>query len=152
MANPRSRSQLAKALPDGAQVPAARTGRPRIKLTDLPHGWHEGMLEVYEQGASDTVVRAQVLAGMGERTWYRLIGREPEFAEAVQAGRRLCQVWWEGIGRDAADRSMQTFNGPVWIFNMKNRFGWRDVRERHTEVVAKTEVRTIVELVGAVDH
>ncbi len=110
------------------------------------------MLEVYEQGASDTVVRAQVLAGMGERTWYRLRDREPEFDEAVEAGRRLSQVWWEKIARDAVNRTMQTFNATLWIFNMKNRFGWRDVREQHTEVWAKTEVRTIVELVGAVDH
>ena len=132
------------------KVPKRRGRPPTRQLSDLPEGWVDDMLDLYARGASDTEVRVKALENMGDTLWYRFLDREPEFARVVRQGRRICQSWWEEIARNAVDRSMQTFNATIWIFNMKNRFGWRDVREQHTKISGKAEVRTIVELIGSV--
>lgn len=48
-----------------------------------------------------------------------------KFAEAVTLGRELSEAWWLRFGRLAASGSVAV-NPGVWVFNMKNRFGWRD--------------------------
>lgn len=50
----------------------------------------------------------------------------PEFRQAVKEAQTACNMWWERLGRKLASEGGG--NSAVWIFNMKNRFGWRDVQ------------------------
>lgn len=50
------------------------------------------------------------------------------FIDACNQGVDLAQAWWEKLGREAVTCD-KPINVPIWIFNMKNRFGWRDSRQ-----------------------
>ena len=100
-------------------------GRPRTNIRDLPDGWENIMRGAAQEGASDVEVRC--LLGIGESGWYTLIEDDEQFCRTVKECKALCQVWWERTGRKmtmGADG-----NATVWIFNMKNRFGWKDKTE-----------------------
>lgn len=53
----------------------------------------------------------------------------PEFLEAKKVGETLAQLWWEQQGRDGLLGKVPGFNATVWIFSMKNKFGWQDRQE-----------------------
>ena len=95
------------------------------------------MREAAQEGASDVEVRC--LLGIGESGWYTLIEDDEQFCRTVKECKALCQVWWERTGRKmtmGADG-----NATVWIFNMKNRFGWKDKTEtEHTGTVQVTQI------------
>ena len=48
------------------------------------------------------------------------------FAQAVELGRELSEAWWMRYGRLAMMGRVRAGPAAWWIFNMKNRFGWRD--------------------------
>ena len=107
------------------------SGRPKIKLTDLPDGWEEKVLTLAEKGASDVELRVQALGGICHETWTRLIKEEPSFSETIKRAKDLCKVWWEAQGRtNLKDRD---FSPTLWYMNMKNRFGWRDKQDITTD-------------------
>lgn len=54
----------------------------------------------------------------------------PDFLDAKSIGTSLSFNKWEKMAQDALIAGTP-FNAAVWIFNMKNRFGWRD-RMEHT--------------------
>lgn len=64
---------------------------------------------------------------------------KPDFSDAKKEGVSRCLLFWERIGVHAAlnlgmtykdefgnEHAVTTYNATIWIFNMKNRFGWRD--------------------------
>jgi hypothetical protein len=53
----------------------------------------------------------------------------PEFSDSIKAGREASYLFWERLGRAAGTGKIPGFNAAVWIFTMKNRFGWRDKTE-----------------------
>lgn len=68
--------------------------------------------------------------GINKDTGYEWIKRYPEFAEAKLRGEALGQLFWEQKAIDNLELDAESkFNSTVWIFTMKNRFGWRDRRE-----------------------
>jgi len=104
----------------------ARTGRPK----DRPHkklaiGWQQTMIDLAKDGASELEVRTTL--GISNDLWYRWIEDEPEFSQTVKTCKALCEMWWERHGRKMAAGAPG--NSAVWIFNMKNRFGWKDKQE-----------------------
>lgn len=102
-------------------------GRPKDTPTKrLSAGWKEKMLDLARGGASDVELRAEL--GISEDLWYRWIEEEPEFSVTIKSCKVLCQVWWEKTGRKMASGS-ESGNATVWIFNMKNRFNWRDKQD-----------------------
>lgn len=105
-----------------------KRGRPKVMLSDLPKGWKESMLELASEGASELEIRITALDGICHETWERLINENKEFSETVKRCRGLCQVWWEKVGRNGAAGAGE-INPTTWIFNMKNRFDWRDKRD-----------------------
>lgn len=68
-------------------------------------------------------------------TAYRWIDKHAEFKEAKEVGDRHSQSWWEDLGKKLASQG----NSAVYIFNMKNRFGWTD--RRGLEVAGTIEHR-----------
>lgn len=69
--------------------------------------------------------------GISEDTLYTWIKKYPEFSESIKDGEARSRVFWEGLGIDYILGGPQDvkLNATVWIFNMKNRFGWRDLQE-----------------------
>jgi len=63
-------------------------------------------------------------------TLYAWEKKYPDFLNAKSIGTSLSFKKWEKIAQDALVAGTP-FNAAVWIFNMKNRFGWRDKME-HT--------------------
>lgn len=66
-------------------------------------------------------------------TVYAWLKKYPEFKEAKEAALALSQAWWEDLGKELAMKG----NAAIYIFNMKNRFGWTD--RRGIEVSGKIE-------------
>ncbi len=101
------------------------TGRPKKTLKDLPKNWKQGMIDIATEGGSD--VRARVFLKVSNDLWYRLKDEEPQFSETIKQCKQLCETWWETKGMEMMSEG--TGNATIWIFNMKNRFGWRDKSE-----------------------
>lgn len=100
-------------------------GRPTIKLTDLPSGWKEMIIELSKEGAS--IVELAVELGVSRDTFYALSEREDEFSDTIKICKEHCEVWWLKKGRKNLENKDFSFTG--WYMNMKNRFGWRDKTE-----------------------
>jgi|SRR5690625_2571073 len=100
-------------------------GRPRTTVDDLPEGWEEIVMECGQEGGS--AVEMRCLLGIGQTAWETLLEDSEEFRVTVKNAQDLCQVWWERQGRKMAVG--EDGNATVWIFNMKNRFNWRDKKD-----------------------
>lgn len=67
---------------------------------------------------------------------YEWVRVHPEFKEAKDIGESLSLLYWEKLGRDniinvterdsSGNTTSRNMNATTWIFNMKNRFRWRD--------------------------
>lgn len=63
--------------------------------------------------------------GAGKSTLYDWAKQFPEFSEAKQKGQSKSLRVWEDLGWQLAKKG----NAAIWIFCMKNKFGWTDKRE-----------------------
>jgi hypothetical protein len=74
-------------------------------------------------------------------TLYEWVKVYPEFKEAKDIAFSKCLEKWEEIGADGMYRGGKDnpFQASIWIFQMKNRFGWRDKVEQ--EVAVKEPVK-----------
>lgn len=107
------------------------SGRPKSGLDELPNGWMRKILELYDNGASDVEVRAQIYQWRGtysDDLWYRWIKDEDEFSRTIKTGKMLSRCWWEKNGR--TNLTTKEFNTRLWTVNMNNRFheDWKDRR------------------------
>lgn len=102
-----------------------KVGRPRTTTDDLPENWQHIMRDVGQDGGS--AVEARCLLGLSTTSWKTLIDDSEDFRKTEKERQALCEIWWERRGREMAAGS--DGNATVWIFNMKNRFGWRDKQD-----------------------
>lgn len=87
----------------------------------------------------------QVIAGVCEDTLHDWVKKHPGWKEAKTKAFAACLLFWERLGIDHILNESQSFgegqsqskslNGSVWIFNMKNRFKWRDRQKDETDPV-----------------
>jgi transposase len=56
-------------------------------------------------------------------TWSQ---RHAEFKLAKQEGQVKCREFWEKLGIEGTKGNFKGFNSATWMFNMKNRFRWRN--------------------------
>ena len=59
---------------------------------------------------------------------YEWLKVHPEFQEAKKLAFTHSRLFWEKVGIEGLrkDPDGSSLNTTLWIFNMKNRFGWRD--------------------------
>ena len=122
-----------------------KVGRPRTTVDDLPDDWESIMINCGKRGGSEVEMR--VLLGIGESAFYTLCNDSTQFQRTRKLSRDLCNVWWERRGRDMAIG--KDGNPTVWIFNMKNRFGWRDKQEIEQTISGHQTHDHKVEVTGA---
>ena len=87
------------------------------------------VLEVMAKGYSFEAVAGHLK--ISKKTLYNWREKHPEFAEACELGLELSRIWWEQKGIDHVCNKPTGFNlnTQSWIFNIKNRFGWKDKQE-----------------------
>ena len=113
-------------------VPAKR-GRPKDSTAPWRKGetrYHpsvcEKVINLMKKGYSQDVISAHL--GITINVFHKWMNKG-EFRMAVEEGKKYSQLWWETQGIRAVQGEIKGFNSAVWIFNMKNRFGWRDKQE-----------------------
>jgi len=98
--------------------------------------------------------------GKSRDTIYEWEAVHKDFTDAKKIGEGLCQVWWENAGIAGMLGLKQTkdgiplgmFSPAIWIFNMKNRFNWRDKRELTGKDGERLSVSALVARVENGDH
>ena len=104
----------------------AKAGRPKKKLSSLPEGWQQKILDIYSDGGCDVEVRSY-LGGMSDDLFYRLLEEEPEFSRTIKRGRVHAEAWWRKAGRQNLGAGIM--NTGLYAIQMRNRFGWKDRNE-----------------------
>lgn len=65
--------------------------------------------------------------GVAKQTLYNWLANYPSFLDAKKIADSKCRLWWEKQGIQwLSHPKAVTYNVAMWVFNMKNRFGWRD--------------------------
>lgn len=64
--------------------------------------------------------------GTHRDTLYDWEHSHPEFSDAKKRAVESGRIFWEKMGLGGMSGKIKGFNSAVWIFNMKNRFKWRD--------------------------
>lgn len=107
------------------QTPARPVGRPSSYKPEYPEKLFEHMAEglSFECFGGRPEVKASV------SMLYNWLEAHPDFQEAKKLGETASRYFWEIMGIDGAKGKIQGFNLGGWIFNMKNRFFWRDKQD-----------------------
>ena len=127
------------------------TGRP----TQYDPGYCPMLIEHMREGYSLESFGGVI--SKGKQTLYNWRDKHPDFRDAIEIGFAACQLFWERKGIEGnetikdPDGMTVTRSIPpaVWIFNMKNRFTWRDVQEVKTtaeithQTAAEKEVKEL---------
>lgn len=114
-------------------------GRPKDEVIDrLKEGWQTRFLEMGREGCSDVEIRAEF--GISDDLWYRWLEEDAEFSRTAKQAKALCHAKWEQMGRKMAFGQIEG-NPTTWIFNMKNRFNWRDKVD--TEGTMRVELKDV---------
>jgi hypothetical protein len=85
------------------------------------------------KGLSKDAVAGQL--GISRDTLYEWCQAHEEFSDSIKIGEAKSRYYWEKIGMDGMIGKVKGFRPAVWIFIMKNRFGWRDNVNIQEEVI-----------------
>lgn len=123
----------------------AKRGRKPMSLDKLPENWEALLVECGSQGHS--MEQMHQALGISRAGWISLQKSSEEFNEATQLALEASEAWWIERGRLMA--CGVEGNATVWIFNMKNRFGWRDVRDiNHRHEVTREQLEAEIQSLG----
>lgn len=100
------------------------TVRPVGRPTDYRQEYCAMLIDHMAQGFSFESFGGVV--GSCKQTMYSWLENFPEFLDAKSQGRARALLFWERAGNSGALGYLPNFNASAYIFNMKNRFGWRD--------------------------
>ena len=76
--------------------------------------------------------------GISRDTLYEWCQIHEDFSDSIKTGEAKSRYYWEKIGMDGMLGKVKGFRPVVWIFIMKNRFGWRDnlnIQEGKAEMI-----------------
>ncbi len=63
---------------------------------------------------------------INQDTLFEWFKQHKEFSEAKKRGLAKAAAMYQKLGMNAMVGGIKNFQNPIWIFTMKNRFGWRD--------------------------
>jgi transposase-like protein len=112
-----------------------RTGRPSKYKPE----YCEQLIEHMEQGLSFEAFAGSI--GVCKQTLYTWTEEHEEFLDAKKRATEKSRLFWEKMGIDNIINVSEfkgdstSLNSAVWVFNMKNRFGWRDKQPDEHDVV-----------------
>lgn len=112
-----------------------KTGRP----TKYDPSCCVKVVSLMTKGLSKDAVAGKL--GISRDTLYEWTNTHHEFSDSIKEGEAKSRYYWEKIGMDGMMGKVKGFRPAVWIFIMKNRFGWRDnviIQEETTEVIQET--------------
>ena len=99
-------------------------GRP----TKFKKEYCQLLIDHMEQGFSFESFAGKVF--VAKQTLYDWLDASSDFLDAKAKGTQLSRIFWEGEGLkglwNEGGQNSRNLNNVVWVFNMKNRFGWRD--------------------------
>lgn len=84
--------------------------------------WAKELVHLYSEGYSDAEVAAHMKITV--REYHQQINNNAVFGKLVEYGRTLALAWWESQAR--LNVGNKAFNTPLWVFTMKNKYGWAD--------------------------
>jgi hypothetical protein len=84
---------------------------------------------------------------VNQDTLHEWAKKHKNFSESKEMAFSKCRLFWENIGIQVCLGRSQ-INASIWIFNMKNRFGWRDKEREEDERVRQFEP-IVIELPNA---
>ncbi len=91
---------------------------------DYDPSFCDELIEFAETGLSFNAFAGHI--GVGKSTLYNWLINHPEFRKAKEIFTAKSQLWWERQGLKGMRNEIPFFNTAIWIFNMKNRFFWRE--------------------------
>lgn len=98
-------------------------GRP----TKYKKEYCEMLIEHMKQGYSfDSFGALLPDGGASKETLYAWTRAHRRFLDAKKQGEMQARLWWEKIATAGMAGKIKGFNATVWVFSMKNRFGWKD--------------------------
>ena len=108
----------------------------------------EDLPKMFRNGESVAEVCVQL--GVSRDSFYYWVNNYPEFKEAYDLGKLHSEAWWSKLGRAGAlgERKIQP---AVWVFTMKNKFGWRDQPEPDSSESAGQELNINFSVSNPVD-
>lgn len=107
-------------------APKRPVGRP----TKYSKAIAERLPSMFENGES--VVEVCVALGITKQTFYRWVDEKPEFSDAYEKGKEISEAWWTRLARGGSTGQVKVQPATL-IFNLKNRFGWKDrIETEHT--------------------
>lgn len=98
----------------------------------------DGIIAHMEKGLSFETYAA--IISVHRDTLYQWVKDYPEFSDAVKIAKAKCELFWEQLGlnyithTDSKFESTPKINSAIYIFNMKNRFGWKDRQDVTADV------------------
>lgn len=116
----------------------AKLGRPTKYRPEMC----DKVIKHMSQGYSKEATAAYL--GINQDTLYDWIKTNKIFSEAIKQGQAKSLLFWEAMGIDGAMGDIEKFNVSSWIFNMKNRHGWKDKSDK--EIDAMKQSVNIIEL------
>lgn len=69
------------------------------------------------------------LIGVTKETIFNWLEKNKQFFDSKKKGEVRCRLFWERLGIAGSSGKLKNFNCGTWIFNMKNRFAWKDRQE-----------------------
>ena len=97
-----------------------KTGRP----TKYYKKYCQIALDLLSKGYSKEALAGEL--GISRQCLYEWLAKYKEFGDTVEVGETKAQYVWEELGIKATQGQIPKFNTSVWMFVMKNRFGWKD--------------------------
>ena len=106
-------------------------------MNGQPTKYRESMCQAVKdmmaQGMAKKAVSKEL--GIDFKSFLKYIDKHPEFAEAVEQGMVLAEIYWQDKYEKAALGESKA-NPAMMIFYMKNRFKWTDRIEQKVETQA----------------
>lgn len=101
-------------------------GRPPKITVEWADKQAETLAVMFKNGESLAEVCVEL--DICKDSFYKAAEISADFSDSYKRGREYSEAWWTKLGRAGAAGKVD-IQPTTWIFNMKNRHGWKDKTE-----------------------